>query len=40
MENRYKLMSSLKCKNIDSYNDKVLKTISSGRKFIEKFKQV
>ncbi len=32
MENRYKLMSSLNVKNIDSYNDKVLKTISSGRK--------
>ncbi len=32
MENRYKLMSSLNIKNIDSYNDKVLRTISSGRK--------
>ena len=32
MENRYKLMSSINVKNIDSYNDKVLKTISSGRK--------
>ncbi len=32
MENRYKLMSSLNVKNIDSYNDKVLSTISSGRK--------
>ncbi len=32
MENRYKLMSSLNVKNIDSYNNKVLKTISSGRK--------
>ncbi len=32
MENRYKLMSSLNVKNIDSYNDKVLRTISSGRK--------
>ena len=32
MENRYKLMSSLNVKNIDSYNDKVFKTISSGRK--------
>ncbi len=32
MENRYKLMSSLNVKNIDSYNDKVLKNISSGRK--------
>tara|TARA_A100001011_G_scaffold388453_1_gene468079 strand:+ start:587 stop:2821 length:2235 start_codon:yes stop_codon:yes gene_type:complete len=32
MENRYKLMSSLNVKNIDSYNDKVLKTLSSGRK--------
>ena len=32
MENRYKLMSSLNVKNIDSYNDKVLRNISSGRK--------
>ena len=32
MENRYKLMSSINVKNIDSYNNKVLKTISSGRK--------
>ena len=32
MENRYKIMSSLNVKNIDSYNEKVLKTISSGRK--------
>ncbi len=32
MENRYKLMSSLNVKNIDTYNEKVLKTISSGRK--------
>ena len=32
MENRYKLMSSLNVKNIDSYNDKVLRTISSGKK--------
>ncbi len=32
MENRYKLMSSLNVKNIDSYNAKVLRTISSGRK--------
>ena len=32
MENRYKLMSSLNVKNIDSYNQKVLRTISSGRK--------
>ena len=32
MENRYKLMSSLNVKNIDSYNEKVLRTISSGRK--------
>ncbi len=32
MENRYKLMSSMNVKNIDSYNDRVLKTISSGRK--------
>jgi len=32
MENRYKLMSSVNVKNIESYNNKVLKTISSGRK--------
>ena len=32
MENRYKLMSSINVKNIDSYNNKVLRTISSGRK--------
>ena len=32
MENRYKLMSSLNVKNIDSYNEKVLRTVSSGRK--------
>ena len=32
MENRYKLMSSLNVKNIDSYNDKVFKTMSSGKK--------
>ena len=32
MENRYKLMSSLNVKNIDSYNNKVVKTVSSGRK--------
>ncbi len=32
MENRYKLMSSLNVKNIGSYNNKVLRTISSGRK--------
>ena len=32
MENRYKLMSSLNVKNIDSYNDKVIRTVSSGRK--------
>ncbi len=32
MENRYKLMSSLNVKNIDTYNEKVLRTISSGRK--------
>ena len=32
MENRYKLMSSLNVKNIDSYNNKVFQTISSGRK--------
>ncbi len=32
MENRYKLMSSLNVKNIESYNNKVNKTISAGRK--------
>ncbi len=32
MENRYKLMSSVNVKNINSYNNKVLRTISSGRK--------
>ena len=32
MENRYKLMSSLNVKNIDTYNEKVFRTISSGRK--------
>ena len=32
MENRYKLMSSLNVKNVSSYNNKVLSTISSGRK--------
>ena len=32
MENRYKLMSSVNVKNISSYNSKVLRTISSGRK--------
>ena len=32
MENRYKLMSSVNVKNINSYNEKVIKTISSGRK--------
>ena len=32
MENRYKLMSSMNVKNIDSYNDKVLITLSAGRK--------
>ena len=32
MENRYKLMSSMNVKNIDSYNEKVLNTISLGRK--------
>ena len=38
MENRYKLMSSVNVKNISSYNNKVLKTISGGRKLLEKFK--
>ena len=32
MENRYRLMSSLNVKNIDSFNQKILKAISSGRK--------
>ncbi len=32
MENRYKLMSSVNVKNIESYNNKVLRTISVGRK--------
>ena len=32
MENRYRLMSSLNVKNINSYNNKVMKTISLGRK--------
>ena len=32
MENRYRLMSSLNVKNIGSYNNKVLRTISAGRK--------
>ncbi len=32
MENRYKLMSSVNVKNITSYNNKVLRTVSSGRK--------
>ena len=32
MENRYKLMSSVNVKNITSYNNKVARTISSGRK--------
>jgi len=32
MENRYKLMSSLNVKNIKSYNDKIISTLSSGRK--------
>ncbi len=32
MENRYKLMSSINVKNISSYNNKVIRTISSGRK--------
>ncbi len=32
MENRYKLMSSVNVKNINSYNDKVVKTISLGKK--------
>ena len=32
MENRYRLMSSLNVKNIKSYNNKILQTLSSGRK--------
>ena len=32
MENRYKLMSSLNVKNINSYNDRVEKTLSAGKK--------
>ncbi len=32
MENRYKLMSSVNVKNIESYNNKVKRTISAGRK--------
>ena len=32
MENRYKLMSSLNVKNIQTYNDKVLRTLTSGKK--------
>ena len=32
MENRYRLMSSLNVKNIDSFNSKISNTISSGRK--------
>ena len=40
MENRYKLMSSVNVKNIESYNNKVVKTISSGRKLLEKFRLV
>ncbi len=32
MENRYKLMSSVNVKNINSYNNKVLKNISTGKK--------
>ncbi|MDC3131877.1 DNA translocase FtsK, partial [Pelagibacteraceae bacterium] len=32
MENRYKLMSSVNVKNISSYNNKVLRTMSSGKK--------
>ena len=32
MENRYRLMSSVNVKNISSFNDKILKTKSSGKK--------
>jgi len=32
MENRYKLMSSLSVKNIDSFNTKIFKALSGGRK--------
>ena len=38
MENRYKLMSSLNVKNIDSYNDKVLELFHLEENFIERFK--
>ena len=37
MENRYKLMSSLNVKSINSFNEKVLTTLSGGRKL---FKEV
>jgi DNA segregation ATPase FtsK/SpoIIIE, S-DNA-T family len=33
MENRYKLMSTLNVKNINSYNEKSKKILSSGKKF-------
>ena len=32
MENRYRLMSSLNVKNIESFNSKIINTISNGRK--------
>ena len=32
MENRYRLMSSLNVKNIESFNSKIVNTISTGRK--------
>ena len=36
MENRYKLMSSLNVKNINSYNEKSRKVLSSGKKLFRK----
>ena len=36
MENRYKLMSSLNVKNINSYNDKSKKILSTGKKLFRK----
>ena len=32
MENRYRLMSTINVKNINSFNDKIIKTIAGGRK--------
>ena len=36
MENRYKLMSSLNVKNINSYNEKAKKILASGKKLFKK----